>query len=210
MRNLVVLLLLAGLLTALPALAQDQGPHSFGLYFDDAGDGCYMVNEATTQPGYVLEAFMVIAGPNVAVWGLEIGFETTDTTGLVIWLSADFVVNVIDIAPLPNEIIAGFAEPVLPNSCGHAMVGTVTFIVLTLEGFEILAGPTVPASLPGVAAYLDDNNEIIPLNFSTNALGNGLSSSGWLRPGYGLCAVNVDAAVVVESTSWSNLKALYR
>jgi len=210
MKKWGLLLPLICLLMTGPAGAQDPGPDSFGLYFDLPTSDCFVLNEATMPPGTIIEVHMVIAGANGPIWGLEVAMEDTDTSGLVFWLNTVFAITLVDIAPEPNVIIAGFAEPVVPSSCGHAYIGTVILFSATLVGFEILAGPTVPSSLPNVAAYLDENYEIIPLNFSTNALGNGVNSSGWLRPGYGLCAVNMDAAVAIESTSWSNLKAQYR
>jgi hypothetical protein len=192
------------------AMAQDDGPNSFGLYFDDVGDGCYMMNGTPADFAATVAARMVLAGPvEGPIGGFEVAFDAPP--GVLSWLGTTFPVDGIDVAPDPNAVIVGFAAPVEPNACGHVYLGDLSFLVLNVDGFEILAGPTTPASIPGEVAFLVfGTSTIIPMEFSTDADGMGRDDQGWTLPGYGLCAVNTDAAIPTEDASWTDVKGLFR
>lgn len=209
MKRLVVLLAVAGLMAG-SAMAQDEGPNSLGLYFDDAGDDCYMMNGTTAGPAQTVMAYLVIAGPVDDVTGYEVAFDITGIVNVdLIWLSITWPVSAINVGDVTNQIV-GFSLPVMPNDCGHALIGTLSFLNLNAtDGYEILAGPTTPASIPGTPAYLAAG-ELTPLVFATDADGMGTNDSGWLIEGYGLAAVNRDAAIATEEATWSDVKGLFR
>jgi hypothetical protein len=224
MKRLVVFLAVAGLMVAGLSAAQDEGPNSFGMYFDAVGDtpedydGCFMMNGGNAGFGESVAAHMVIAGPTSGnVKGFEVQFAP-NPAGAVVFTGASFPWNAIDIADTPNAVIVGFADPRFPNACGQVYVGAMNFLVFAADGvFEMLAGPAVPSSIADEAAYLDADGNIIPLEFATDADGmgrgdgpEGPSQPNWTLPGYGLCANNMDAAIPTEEATWSEVKDLFR
>lgn len=207
MKKLVVLLAVAGLMTG-SAFAQDEGPDSFGLYWDNPADGCYMMNQTDGTPG-AATAYMVIAGPSAAsCGGLEIVFELNEGAGAI--TGTAFVVSAVDVDGRPNGVAAGFAEPVLPSGdCGMIYLGELNMFAFG-SPTEIYAGPNDPATIPGKPSYLDGDNveNVIPLNFAVDADGMFTDEFGWLT--VPLAAFNGDAPVATEDATWSGVKGLFK
>jgi hypothetical protein len=204
MKKLVVLLALAGLMATGSAMAQDPGPDSFGLYFDE---GVWTQN--STAGGGVLSAYMVIAGPTVgSCGGLEIQFEVAAAQGVV--TGTTFLVDAIDIDARPEGVAAGFGTPI-EAADGFIYLGTLNLVAFGTPT-EIFAGPNDTASVPGYAAYLNGDVPELPivtLNFSVDM--DGLYTdpeTGWLT--VPLAVINGEAPVATEDATWSQVKGMFR
>ena len=207
MKKLVVLLAVAGLMAG-SAMAQDEGPDSFGLYWDTPADGCYMENSMDGTPG-AATAYMVIAGPSAdSCGGLEIVFALNEGGGAITGTS--FVVSAVDVDGRPEGVAAGFAEPVFPSGdCGMIYLGTLNMFAFG-SPTQIFAGPNDPATIPGKPSYLDgeDITIVLPLNFSVDEGGMFTDDDGWLT--IPLAAYNGDAPVATEEATWTGVKGLFR
>lgn len=209
MKKLVVLLAVAGLMAG-SAMAQDEGPDSFGLYWDTPADGCYMMNNMEGPAG-AATAHMVIAGPSAgSCGGLEVVFALNEGAGAI--TGTTFVVSAVDVDGRPEGVAAGFAEPVFASGdCGMIYLGTLNMFAFG-SPTNIFAGPNDPATIPGKPSYLDGENVeiVIPLNFSVDMDGMGTGDDGWLLPDYPLAAYNGDAPVATEEATWTGVKGLFR
>ena len=207
MKKLVTLVALATLF-ALPALASvpDEGPDSFGIYFETAeGD---FVNEVNgVEPNSFVLTYVIIAGitrPSVAGW--EVGFDFTPGTGAVI--TTTFQGDAVNFAQVP-QFIVGLGTPLPTPAEGYLVLAEMN--VLFFAGvMEWYGGPTDPASIPLVPAYVngEDLLYLVPCFFSTDADGQYTGDDGWMP--IPLAVMNGEAPVATENASWSNLKSMYR
>ena len=188
--------------------AQDQGPDSIGLYWDNPPNHCYQMSCLDGgQPGLGV-AYLVIAGPTAAsVGGLEIAIALGPGPSEI--LGTTFVVDAVDNDASPGGIDVVFGEPVLPSGyCNMVLLGELSLLALAVPT-EFYAGPNEPATLPGYAVYFDGENleNAIPLSFrhvDDELIGDdGWTVVPWAQYG-GVCATPI------EKTAWSAVKGLYR
>ena len=205
----VMLFALASLFVASSALAvvvPDDGTDSFGVYFEDAEGN--LVNSTYFTSGNT-DMFLVMAGmsaPTIAAWEVALGFDPSlgMITGLAI--TGDGV-NVVT----PPIFIIGLGTPLPPDEDGNFLLATALFYLLVPDAvIPIYAGPTEPASIPGVPAYVNGENlqEIIPMVFSVDMDGQGIDEDGWtIDP---IAGINTEGGVATEDATWTSVKSMYR
>jgi hypothetical protein len=205
MRRLIVIVAVA-CLTFGTAVALDPDPDSFCLYFDDGP--CYEENSIEGPPG-AFSAHMVIANPTApSAGGLEILF-LLDPPGAGTITGTTFVVSAVDVDDSPEGVVAAFAQPVLPNSCGSIYIGDLNLSAL-MSPTAILACPNEPASIPGFPAYLngEDPTQAVPVHFCTDEDGLFTDENGCIV--IPIAVINGEAPLDGDGASWTIVKGLYR
>lgn len=188
MKTLISTILIAGLLFAGNALAQED---ALGLYFSNT-EFTSETASATVVPGFVMLAYVVLTNPTgSAVDGYEVGITCT---------AADFGIPLINLffdsnaGTNTNQIIS-FTTP-KPVIAGGTVLMTIFLNTESTDLETIAFGASWPSSLPGDRPVVDYGSEGLvacgqPFGSATVAWLNGL-------------------AVGTEASSWGELKALFR
>jgi len=194
MKKLVFAIALVALAVSGSAFAQDEiWQNNMGVYFDAEGT-VTMNNDGVPGLMHVYLVLSNLTSPTVD------GFECKITSQgglLVAYDSKTFPLDTIDVGTRYGEIIAGFGQP-LPVADGKAVVMEFDIVVTdaAVPG-ELFIDPLYFPSVPGAPAYLFDG-EVIPVHNST-------------APGLPVLVTNgTEEPVATESTSFDNLKSLYR
>ncbi len=193
MKKLVFVFALVAMAFGGSVFAQAIHDDNVGIYFD--ADGTMTSNNDGT-PG-LKHVFVVLT--NVGHATVE-GFEgkITATGGVLIsYDSMTFPVDAIDVGSRYGEVIAGFGSPVMVED-GKVVVMEFDIIV-TDPGMPgmLFIDPVYFPSIPGAPAFLG-GGELVEARNST-------------APGMPVLVTNsADEPVAIESTSFDNLKSLFR
>jgi len=204
----VILVALVSLFVASSALAvvvPDDGTDSFGVYFDNEG----VLENSTILVSGLTDMYLIMAGtsaPTVAAWEVALDFDAASA----IITSAGIVGDGVNFATLPMYIV-GLGTPAPPDADGNFVLAVSTFFLMVPDAVvEIYAGPSTPASIEGVPAYVngEDLQDIIPMVFSVDANGQGLDDEGWTIEA--IACVNCEGGVATEGATWTSVKGMYR
>lgn len=196
MKKLLVVLSILIIAVSGSAFAQDLiWQNNIGAYL---ADGSYEVDAAQ---GDVLELHMILTNMTSPACG---GFEYKLSTvgGLFIMESTiAYPTDSINAASREGEFIVGYGNPI-PAVSGAVEVMSVSVIVTDEEPSGLYIGAVYFASIPGVPCYLADAANAIMVEMHQNL---GDSSDAVFE-------VNEkgQTPVATESTSFDNLKSLYR
>lgn len=195
MKKLIVVLSILTIAFAGSAFAQDlEWQNNIGIYLADGS------HAATATAGETLDLHMVITGMTSEA---SAGFELKmSTEGPLFLMEATIAYPdaAINVGTRTGEFIVGYANPVLAVD-GQVEVMTFSVIVTdpAIPGGIFISNVYFP-SIPGVPSYLADadNAEIVEMRQSTGG-------------GAPVFVVNEELIpVATESTSFDNLKSLYR
>ncbi len=199
-----IMLALCATLVALatPALAIDNGPDSFGVYFDRFG---YSNQKDLAEPNSVVTAYLILANPTaLSVQGWEVFLNYGGLLPLGVTYRGMDPLNMFSDL---DKFCVGLAYPMIPEP--ETVLASVQLLVPDGEPRDITAGPIVPASFPGRPCYVSATNlsQMIPMNFATVSGPQNLGPDGWtLLP---LATVNGNAPIATEPATWGGVKALF-
>ena len=207
MKKLVTLVALASLF-ALPVLASvpDEGPDSYGIYYENA-EGNFVNQVNDVAPNSFVLTYVILAGitrPSVGGW--EVAFDFTAGTGAVI--TTTYQGDAVNFGSVP-QFIVGLGTPLPTPAEGYLVLAEMN-VLFFLGVMDWIAGPTTPASIPMMPAYVngEDLTDLVPCFFSTDADGMYTDDDGWMT--IPVASMNGEAPVATENASWSNLKSMYR
>jgi hypothetical protein len=201
-RSLAFALLLI-LPVASGALAQsDQGPDSYGLYFNQSGN---FVNSISAVPNSLLDIHIVLAGssrPTIGGW--EVAFRFTQGTGTIIATGYN---GTSSNEAEPPMFIVGMGVPAL--LADFHVLATMEFFYFSGQ-CDWYGGPSIPSTMPESPSYFNGQNmnDLVPCTFSTVVDGSGVDENGWTL--FPLAVINGDAPVATEIESWGSVKGLFR
>ena len=192
MKNLVFIIALITMVGG-TAFAQGNWEDNIGVYFN--ADGTVVSNnDGVAGVHHVYMVLTNVTSPTVD------GFECKITAegGMIIsYASKVFPLETINVGTRYGEVIAGFGSP-LATVNGNAMVMEFDIIITDpgMPGLLYIA-PVYFPSIPGAPAYLSAG-EIVAAKNSTG-------------PGMPVLVTNIpEEPVATETTSFDNLKSLYR
>lgn len=195
---------LAAFTLLVPAAGQAQtipplGDNKIGVYTEsDFTGGTTFAHLEGVSPGVIQTVYILLTGASVGVFGWEADFDFQGSSAIT---GVRFPVNGIDVAPLPDIVIVGFSTGVFPDAQGVAILGEMDFLLIGTED-RLFVGPTDPSSIPNAMSYLaqDENNDLYLVEMFP-------VSGDFETPIFG---VNVTVDVATESSSWTDVKRLYR
>jgi hypothetical protein len=205
----VILVALASLFVASSALAvvvPDDGTDSFGAYFEDAEGN--LVNSTYFTSGCA-DMYLVLAGmscPTIAAWEVALDFD--QSLGVI---DGSAIIGYGVNFATPPMFIVGLPTPLPPDEDGNFLLAVSFFVLLVPDAVvPIYGGPTTPASIEGVPAYVngEDLTVITPMVFSVDANGQGIDEDGWTIDS--IACVNCEGGVATEGATWTSVKSLYR
>jgi hypothetical protein len=207
MKTLLALVAFAALAGPAAALI-DENHNSLGAYFDPAGD----INCFAPTPLVPFTLYWIVANPVFSRLG---GFEFA-------WSFAPTVVPapVILETTLPPLSLNIGTDYNLIVGLGGGLYTTEATILVSFEMMMvapadgetyITAGPPTPPSHPGHATMdsFSDSIEMVDLNFSTvDDVTVVADAAGWVVPG--VAKLSCPGPIATETTTWGELKALFR
>ncbi|MEN8007303.1 MAG: hypothetical protein ABFS42_09835 [Candidatus Krumholzibacteriota bacterium] len=198
MRNLILTLILATMAVPTAQAVVDPGPDGIGVYFDLDAD----ITETVMTPSIPFAAYVILTNPTRAeIHAVSFSFTIVVPAGMessLFRLSHEVIFSCIDPAldfhPLYGNVQCGGDIPV---------PGSPTVILLRWQ-FVLLS--TIPVDF-----FLGQINEPGPIPLAYE------SEAGWVPmyvssgdPALPVAKVNGTGVVPLTSTSFGNLKALYR
>ena len=206
MKKLIAILALTCLTTSMAFAINDDGVNSLGVYFDAPG---FNSNCLDYTPSVPANMYFVLANCSEdIIGGFEFGWNfDPDPAGLYFILGTILPPNALNIGDDHNFIV-GIGAP-YPTDVATVLADMSLLFLAPGIAADLTVGPSVPASIPGEAAFVSGNSELFPMNFSTfDGELVTRDSQGWVRPGVG--AVPCPGPIAVEDQSWGNVKSLYR
>jgi hypothetical protein len=192
-----VALFVAALMTSGVAAAQiDQMPDGVGIYFDPGAT----INCTTTSAPFAPVAGYLIATnitTDAGISGWEASVQIVGNLVAPAWVVAGGGTNFLT---APNFAVGVGTVAPLPYSPAIVLATVNAFVMAPADMITFFVRPIPTPSIPGHPVYAAGNNE-----FDLRPLGQ--STGGADFP---VAAINGDCPVPNESSTWGELKALFR
>jgi hypothetical protein len=198
MKKLVVLLMVS-LLAASAFAGIDTDANSAGVYFDAAGN-----NNCATQPAFVPSpAYVVASNPTMsALNGYEFGYRVEAGASGYLRLSETLPAGALNVGVSANgaegSYVVGLAAPLVTNGQNVVLVSWSVFVTNAAAPVSIFLGPTPIPAMPGTAALVDSDDNLIRLELASGDVNMPVAS------------INGDCPVAEVQSTFGSVKSLFR